>query len=300
MLSKGVRRLFVFTIIINLIAIFIISIGGYLYLKNESVVAQVVEVDMAEKAPELIPVGFVDVKKHIPDIEVQLMYASENNIVGKKLYSDDSAYLRKATADKLARANEEFKKLGYRMKIWDAYRPTEVQYTLWQKVPDSRYIVEPKKGSVHSRGAAVDITLVDRNGKEISMPTGFDGFNKKADKNYSDVSAEKAKNAKLLEKVMVENGFESVYYEWWHFNDKDWKSYALVDKITWEAAEKKDESMEISVSKGEEKPSMNSAEVFMGKVWEGLSSIDLKKIKVQMQYELSKVKDIFNEYNRDV
>jgi 5'-nucleotidase len=155
-----------------------------------------------------------------------------------------------------------------------------VQKVLWNYVRDNRYIANPNGGSVHNRGAAVDITLVDKNGKEIPMPTDFDTFSKLADKDYSDVDKEKVKNAKLLESIMVKYGFESVYYEWWHFNDENWKSYAVVDKVLSNNINTAFDNTKSENSKITGDVSINSEPDFIEKIRAGISNLDIEKIKI--------------------
>ena len=112
--------------------------------------------------------------------------------------------------------------MGYGLKIWDAYRPVSAQFDLWDACPDSTYVANPNKGfSNHSRGNAVDVTLVDKEGREVEMPTGFDDFSELADRDYSDCPAAAAENALLLEGVMERHGFRGYRGEWWHFSDID-------------------------------------------------------------------------------
>jgi D-alanyl-D-alanine dipeptidase len=198
--------------------------------------------------------------------------------------------------DKLKDANNQFKKLGYRIKIWDAYRPTAVQKILWNKIKDNRYIANPNSGSVHNRGAAVDITLVDKNGKEISMPTDFDGFTKLADKNYSDVDKEKVKNAKLLESIMLAYGFESIYTEWWHFDDKDWKNYAVIDKVLAANVNAVYDNTKTTSTGISGDVSVNSELDFIEKIKAGINNIDIENMKIQFEYEITKFKNIFSDY----
>lgn len=172
----------------------------------------------------------VDLDKFIPGIKIELRYASDKNFTKSIIYDNNIAYLRRGTAEKLKAAQEEFATHGYTIKIWDAYRPPRAQFRLWEKCPDARFVINPHKGySYHSRGIAVDITLVDENGQELLMPTGFDDFTARADRDYNDIDPKTADNARLLEEVMIKNGFESIYYEWWHFIDRDRDKYQVID-----------------------------------------------------------------------
>ncbi|MDP4145776.1 MAG: M15 family metallopeptidase [Bacillota bacterium] len=161
---------------------------------------------------------------------IELRYATDNNFTGQRLYQTDICVLRKATAEKLAEANEEFRKLGYRVKIWDAYRPPYVQKIFWDMVKDKRFIANPDEGgSIHSRGCAVDITLVDKNGQELEMPSGFDDFSKNAFRDNPNMSEEARKNVELLTSIMIKHGFTTINEEWWHFEDVDAVKYFVVD-----------------------------------------------------------------------
>ena len=144
-----------------------------------------------EKEPE--DDEYVLVKKYIPDIYVELRYATENNFTGVKIYEFTEAYLRYGTVKKLAQVQKELKQQGYSLKIWDAYRPFEAQQKLWEVYPDPNYVANPANGmKKHNLGGTVDITMVAADGSVISMPTEFDDFSLKADRNYSDIEDEEA------------------------------------------------------------------------------------------------------------
>lgn len=174
--------------------------------------------------------GLVDIQALDSSIVVDLRYATEDNFTGRQLYPDNSrAYLRRETAVKMIQASEIFKKDGYTIKIWDAYRPLSVQRIMWEHSPLPGFLAHPDKGSNHNRGAAVDITLMDQEGNELEMPTGFDDFTEKAARDYADHSPEAKKNMDYLTQVMVSCGFRGIRTEWWHFDDLDAKNYPLLD-----------------------------------------------------------------------
>lgn len=281
-LKKGVKRFIMFCIFINIFIIAVLGVGVYSYSKNVNE-PYVVEVKMRDPLDAMDDCDFVNIKDVIPDIAVELLYATDKNITGKVLYCNNEAYLRLGTAKKLKKANDELLKQGYSIKIWDAYRPMEVQYKLWEKVHDARYIVNPSRGSIHNRGAAVDITVIDKNDNELSMPTGFDSFSNKCDRDYSDVPKKEAMNAMLLEKVMTECGFIGAKTEWWHFSDSDWSKYPIVDKLSID----KDNNFKIEVATGEDKTISS---------FENLREIDLKGVLTSIRYEFSKIHMLFNEY----
>ena len=144
-----------------------------------------------EKEPE--DDEYVLVNKYIPDIYVELMYATENNFTGVRIYDFTDAYLRYGTVKKLANVQKELKEQGYSLKIWDAYRPFEAQQKLWEVYPDPNYVANPANGMKnHNLGGTVDITMVAADGSIIPMPTEFDDFSLKADRNYSDIDNEEA------------------------------------------------------------------------------------------------------------
>lgn len=172
----------------------------------------------------------IDISKISSDIVIDLRYATENNFTGIKLYSSSICCLQEDTAWKLAAANREVMKSGFRIKVWDAYRPLSVQKKMWSIMPDPGFLANPyKNGSKHNRGAAVDVTLVDKDGKEAEMPSGFDEFTYRAARNNTRMSAAAAKNLKILTDAMVKSGFKSISTEWWHFDDTAAANYPLLD-----------------------------------------------------------------------
>lgn len=170
--------------------------------------------------PDLAEDAFVRVTQYIPEIRQELRYATENNFTGQKIYDFPDAYLRWGTVKKLRAVSGELAELGLGLKIWDGFRPVSAQFRLWQVCPDPTYVANPEKGfSSHSRGNTVDLTLVDGEGKELEMPTSFDDFTTKADRDYTDCSETAAENAQLLEMVMEKHGFSGYFGEWWHYTD---------------------------------------------------------------------------------
>lgn len=172
-----------------------------------------------EKEPE--DYEYVLVNKYIPDIYVELMYATDNNFTGVRIYDFTDAYLRYGTVKKLAQVQKELKQQGYSLKIWDAYRPFEAQQKLWEVYPDPNYVANPANGmKKHNLGGTVDITMVAADGSVISMPTEFDDFSLKADRNYSDIDNEEAvNNVMILQNAMENNGFTGYQGEWWDYSD---------------------------------------------------------------------------------
>lgn len=165
---------------------------------------------------------FVRVRDYIPDIREELKYATDDNFTGAVIYPFQDAYLRYGSVRKLMAVQEELRAIGLGLKIWDSFRPISAQFRLWEIYPDPTYVANPNVGfSNHSRGNAVDLTMVDLEGNSVEMPTEFDDFTGKADRSYSEIPELPRHNALLLEEIMQRHGFQGYYGEWWHFNDTD-------------------------------------------------------------------------------
>lgn len=171
----------------------------------------------------------VDVKKLDSTIVLDIRYATENNFTGKKIYDEARFFLRKEAALKILEVQKELQRFGLSLKVFDGYRPLSVQKKFWEIMPDERYVADPKKGSRHNRGMAVDLTLVDKEGKEIPMPTPYDDFTEKASRDYFDLPSQILINRKFLEDIMVKYGFSGFPTEWWHFDFKGWEKYDILD-----------------------------------------------------------------------
>lgn len=164
--------------------------------------------------------AFVNLKDYSKDFVYDMKYATEDNFLKAKVYDCAECLLRLKTVKALVAANKEFIKKGYKIKLYDCYRPLSIQKKMWEIVSNPKYVADPKKGSIHNRGGAVDISLVDNNGKELDMGTAFDFFGPEAGHNYTNFSKKVLSNRKFLKKIMIENGFNSFDSEWWHYNLK--------------------------------------------------------------------------------
>jgi D-alanyl-D-alanine dipeptidase len=171
----------------------------------------------------------VNIKSVIPNIQIDLKYATPANFTGQTVYAFQECFLRKEVALKLAEVQAELAARGLGLKIWDGFRPMAAQWKLWELVPDERYVSDPKKGGRHTRGTAVDVTLVNQKGEELIMPSDFDDFSEKAHRGYSGVSEEAIFHSELLKEVMERHGFVGLPTEWWHFDFVGWESYASID-----------------------------------------------------------------------
>jgi zinc D-Ala-D-Ala dipeptidase len=173
--------------------------------------------------------GLIDVLELDNSLNIDIKYASVNNFMGRSIYPVAKLVLRIETAYKLISANEEFKRHGYLLKVFDGYRPLSVQKIMWEILPDENFVAPLPRGSVHNRGAAVDVTIVDNKGREVEMPSAFDEFSKKAWINYKDITENAFRNREFLAEIMEENGFQRIETEWWHFSDTDYLKYPLQD-----------------------------------------------------------------------
>lgn len=176
------------------------------------------------------PDDLVDVQKIVPGVVLDIRYATTNNFTGQTLYPFANCYLRRAAAEKLRAAQLELKPLGYGLKIFDGYRPLSVQRKMWEVYPHAGYVADPRKGSRHNRGAAVDVTLIRlSDGSELAMPTPYDDFTEKAHRNFTNLPEGAIRNRALLEETLTKHGFVGLPTEWWHFDDRDWRKYPLLD-----------------------------------------------------------------------
>ena len=173
----------------------------------------------------------VDIKTMIPGITLDLRYATRNNFMHKKLYPTvASTYLRLPAAEALQNVQIELNEMGLGLKIFDAYRPYSVTEKMWEPIKDDRYVADPKKGSGHNRGIAVDLTITNLKTKaELNMGTGFDNFSDTAHQTFTALPEETLQNRKLLKTLMEKYGFNAFATEWWHYSLPNAKDFELLD-----------------------------------------------------------------------
>lgn len=177
---------------------------------------------------EIADSTFVNLKDYSDDFEYDMKYATEDNFLKAKVYDCAECYLRLKTVKGLIAANNALLKKGYRIKIFDCYRPLSIQKRMWKIVPNPSYVANPAKGSIHNRGGAVDLSLVDKNGVELDFGTEFDFFGKEASHSYKKLSKKIKNYRQFLRQIMEENGFKALESEWWHYDFKG----ALGDKVS--------------------------------------------------------------------
>jgi len=160
-----------------------------------------------------------------PPLE-EIRYATTDNFTGKALYPFPACFVNREVAGALQKVQVELAKEGLGLKIYDGYRPLSVQQTMWDLIHDERYVSNPSKNKGrHTRGTAVDVTLVDRAGNELAMPTPFDDFTEKAHRDSPAWTPEQRANSLKLQEAMTKYGFLPYPFEWWHFDYQDWEKY---------------------------------------------------------------------------
>lgn len=179
--------------------------------------------------PTLPLVPLVEIVPPAFPVALDIAYGTANNITGKPVYQRPRCYLHPDAAEKLGRAITLAGALGLSLKIFDAYRPTEAQWVLWNAKPDPDFLADPRRGSPHSRGVAVDLTLLDERGTELDMGTPFDAFTPLSHHGRTDVSAEAQRNRMLLLGLMTAAGWDFYRNEWWHYQLFDSRRYPLID-----------------------------------------------------------------------
>ncbi|MBX7146637.1 MAG: D-alanyl-D-alanine dipeptidase [Alphaproteobacteria bacterium] len=162
------------------------------------------------------------------DVEISLAYATPDNITQSPIYHHAHCYLHKEAGEKLKYAIQLAKVLGYRFKIFDAFRPSEAQWVLWNKNPDPNFLADPRRGSPHSRGVAIDLTLLDQDNKELDMGTKFDEFSPLSHHGNLSISEIAQKNRAILLGIMTAAGWDFYRNEWWHYQLFNSRYYPLI------------------------------------------------------------------------
>lgn len=172
----------------------------------------------------------LELKSHIPGLILDIKYATEDNFMKRIMYPQARAFARKPVVLQLIKVQEELKKKGLGLKIFDAYRPYSITIAFYREASNKAFVANPNKGSRHNRGCAVDLTLIDlKTGKELNMPTAYDSFSPKAAAIYPNLPPQVIKNRQLLIQTMRKFGFKVLKNEWWHFDFVGWQNYNLMD-----------------------------------------------------------------------
>jgi D-alanyl-D-alanine dipeptidase len=208
--------------------------GGQLRIAPVRPVADALKESLAGTPPKeagtFLPSDLVELVTLEPTITLEIRYATTNNFVGAVFYAQARAFLQRPAAEAVVRVQHALKPLGYGLRIHDGYRPWYVTRTFWEVTPpDKKWLVaDPAQGSKHNRGAAVDLTLYDlKTGAVIEMPSTYDESTPRAYAFYPGGTSLQRWHRALLRRVMEAEGFTVNPDEWWHFDYKDWKSYAI-------------------------------------------------------------------------
>ena len=170
-----------------------------------------------------------DIQK-IKGIVLDIRYATSDNFTGKVIYTTPKAFARMPVFDALQKIQDSLSRLNLGLKIFDAYRPYAATLKFHDVYPDTNFVANPRSGSRHNRGCAIDLTLIDISaGKELQMPTEFDNFSEKAHRDYPDLPDTVLTNRKFLLDIMSHFGFTCIGSEWWHYDFNGWQNYKLMD-----------------------------------------------------------------------
>ena len=181
----------------------------------------------ATRKPDLVELVKLD-----RTIKLDIRYAGTNNFLGKPVYKEARAFLQRPAAEALLRAHRDLAKSGYGLLIHDGYRPWAITKLFWDMTSGSQreFVADPKTGSKHNRGCAVDLTMYElATGKAVQMPGDYDEMTPRSYPDYTGGTAEQRARRDLLRKAMESHGFTVESNEWWHFNYQDWKEYPILD-----------------------------------------------------------------------
>jgi len=182
-------------------------------------------------APAPPPPDLVDVAALVPDAVLDLRYASDQNVAGRALYPVARCLLLRGVAARLASAARRLRGQGLRLVLWDCYRPASAQAELWRAHPRPGSVTDPARGSHHSRGAAVDLSLAGAAGEPLPMPTDHDAFGPRARADAAEGIPEAARRRRDQLRVAMEaEGFKANPREWWHFAAREAARYPVLDE----------------------------------------------------------------------
>lgn len=185
---------------------------------------------MPREKGNFTPTDLVEIIKIDSSLKLDIRYATTNNIAGRPVYSQARAFLQRNAAMAVAQVNHELKPLGYGLLVFDGYRPWSVTKLFWDitTAENRKFVANPKKGSRHNRGCAVDLTLYDlKTGKEVEMTGVYDEMSERSYPNYTGGTEQQRRMRNLLRAKMEAHGFTVYDVEWWHFDYKDWRQYRI-------------------------------------------------------------------------
>jgi D-alanyl-D-alanine dipeptidase len=183
----------------------------------------------------------VELVKLDPTLKLDIRYATAENLVGRPVYQEARAFLQRPAAEALVRAHRKLRERGYGLVVFDGYRPWSVTKIFWDATPEDKkqFVADPREGSKHNRGCAVDLSLIDlATGREAAMPSEYDEMSERSHIHYAGGTEESRRLRDLLGEIMVSEGFEPYEPEWWHFNYREWREYPILN-IPFEEIESK-------------------------------------------------------------
>jgi D-alanyl-D-alanine dipeptidase len=181
------------------------------------------------RAPDLVELIAID-----PHLKLDIHYARTDNFLHQKLYAEPRAYMQRPAAMALKKVDDDLRRQGYGLVIFDAYRPWSITKLMWDRSPEAwrsgGYVADPAQGSRHNRGCAVDLSMFDvRTGREVTMPTPYDDFTPAAHADAPVADPEARRHRAMLRHAMEAHGFMPLAEEWWHFDYQDWRHYRIID-----------------------------------------------------------------------
>src|SRR5687767_5191216 len=208
--------------------------GNQLRLKPVRPVAELMKEALAAQPPQengdFLQTDLVELRKLDATIRLGVRYATTNNFLGTKFYTQARAFMQRPAAEALVRAHRKLKQQGYGLLIHDAYRPWYVTKVFWDAFPEDKklFVANPARGSRHNRGCAVDLTLYHlRTGRPVEMVATYDETTERAHSDYPGGTSLQRWHRDLLRKAMEAEGFTIFAPEWWHFDYKDWQKYQI-------------------------------------------------------------------------
>jgi len=216
-----------YCLLLTLIAFSVFSEQSLAQSTPDSLATLPVEPGRSFLQPDLLELATLDSTIHL-----DIHYARSDNFMGRPMYSEARAFLERPAAMALLRVNKALRRRGYGLEVFDAYRPWSVTKKFWDETPAAKrkFVANPRTGSVHNRGCAVDLTLYDlRTGQEVAMPSSYDEFSERASPRYRGGTAKERAHREILRHAMVAEGFTVNSGEWWHFDYKAWRSYRVLD-----------------------------------------------------------------------
>ena len=189
---------------------------------NESVYRKVVQDDPSN--------ALVDMRRLLPDAHFDVTYATGQNFLKRKVYPTADLFMRRPAAEALVRAAASLKEKGLGLLLYDGYRPYSVTELFYEEVGDTTFVADPRKGSKHNRGMAIDLSLYDlQTGEPLPMPSGYDEASPRAYHDYTEGNPQALKNRAILRESMEQVGFRIFRWEWWHYDFEGWEQCLTYD-----------------------------------------------------------------------